>query len=453
MLSILIQGVWHALNALDKLQLPADQEDSLTSGTTVSLSSCLQAIGPGSQLSPACSNELEQMVRLSFFASSLLLWWNPTMTSFRGKLIINKLSFYAFQATMLFVRWLSWYCIKDGAWSLNRQATRGLHVVMVVMVSFTLAASYRVVAQAPRPKIIRRDLNVPLVDKRDVHYPQEDFISKTSQNTPTRPLFNISTLQSSNNLSRATRPDIPTAESTTPSQSPDFQSSQAVSDSMDWEPAPPQQPLTQLHSLRARQHLAAPQVPPTYPSTSAFSAFPTQPGPNPFYGSLPPAPKSMEARMRASAQQPPPQFRPVSEAKQSDFFRRMQLTQSAGSWANQEYVHRVKQDNDLQEFAPGNLDLDELVGRKADGTGLEEMFGTTFQLDDKSTILDKQEPSPPTPEASNLESLVLLTGMFGIVIVLILISHLAPELWQRVLLSGEICRERIKELAYGHGSG
>lgn len=395
----------------------------------------------------ACGAGLDCFIYLSFVCSFLLLWWNPAITKHNQRLSVGKGAFSLFQMTMLFVRWFSWYCIKDSAWTLGRRETQGIQLVVVVLTLFTSFATYRVVTRSQRYKIVRRDFNAPLVDKDSFQYPSDNSLSQPVTPDQHGKRFEISGLRAINGM-RQSPAQAPVNYK--PSAPSDITPMEDSGDAMDWEPNPPQS-KQHTFDLRSRPAAAVPKASkPFYPATSAFSAFPIQPGQNPFHGSLPPAPKSMEAKLRASARQPPPQFKPISDAKQADWFKRMGLAQSSTSWTNQKYVHTAKKSSDLPEFAEGTLKIHEITGRKADGTGLEEMFVSSFKLDDREESPEKEVTVTQT-ERSSSESLVLLIGMCGIALLLIMLFQFAPELWQRLLDTKDLWLDRGRQMAYGQG--
>ena len=161
-------------------------------------------------------------------------------------------------------------------------------------------------------------------------------------------------------------------------------------DAMDWEPiqAPPQRPD---YITNARINRPSSLVDRSTSTTSPFGSF-SQSTTNPFYGQLPPAPKSMEHRLRNSANSQPAQFHPVPETKQQDWFQRMRLANS--SWAAKDYVKTMpdtdKRDIDLAE---SKWTLQSDLDAATRGTGLEDLFNTSFNIADDSVF--GEDPSSP----------------------------------------------------------
>ena len=99
----------------------------------------------------------------------------------------------------------------------------------------------------------------------------------------------------------------------------------------------------------------------------------------------------MEHRLRNKAQQPAPSFHPTPAAKQNDWFKQMRLSSStdvsegrAGSEANNEYVRSVDDDKSRFELRQSNWTLKSDLDAATRGTGLEDLFGTSFKLNDEA---------------------------------------------------------------------
>lgn len=167
---------------------------------------------------------------------------------------------------------------------------------------------------------------------------------------------------------------------------------------MDWEPLPSQPHFT------SRSNTSATHTKPEAASSFAHRVEP--PGisnPSPFYGRLPPAPRSLESKLRNKANAPPTTFKPVSAAEKADWFRKLRLSSPAFPAAGAQpptqdhletghgrdgVVGRVEDDEarTLRLAAPKwTLASDREEALR--GTGLEDLFGTSFRIRDEPGVV------------------------------------------------------------------
>ena len=223
---------------------------------------------------------------------------------------------------------------------------------------------------------------------------------------------------------------------------------------MDWEPIQPQQQISfsGMNSRMNRQSLLVDRS-----SASTLTSF-GQPAPNPFYGQLPPAPKSMEHRLRNSANSQPAQFHPVPESKQQDWFQRMRLANS--SWATKDYVKTVADpDRRDMNLAESKWTLKSDLDAATRGTGLEDLFNTSFNIADDSVVSERsavpgKKGSQHTkvskdeahgPGATALIAVALSVGIIGVV-------GVASRGWAVLREAGSSIApisERLRDFAYG----
>ena len=429
--SLICQAVWHAFGVAGVLAVkPTPRRVGIPVGHTG-----MPPMQPRGEAGAAWTPTLTLVAYYSFVPSILLIWWNPTFSRY-GRLSVSKAFFYTFQLIMLLFRASFWYAARSSASTVGQSEKRAIHFVAVILTLFNLFATFRFITRAPAYKVPYRNINAPLVDRNNFQH----FEQKINVKFPETSVFQIRNLKASDE-----EPPISPVSPTTPSPpifAPlDQDTDQPSADAMDWEPSQPS------HNLRPRFASDTTQATkPLYPSTSAFSPFPTKPGLRPFHGSLPPAPKSLEARLRSDARRPAPQFRPTSDAKQADWFKRMSLAQSSTSWAHKDYVHSVKRDDELPDFAPGKLGLTGL-GQSSD-TGLESMFGNNFKLDDdRVSHLEEDHVVPAVSEGLNWVYLLAMALILVFPLILAFIFRLEVDLaglWSLVAV-------RLRRMAYGQG--
>ncbi|KAG8631094.1 hypothetical protein KVT40_000234 [Elsinoe batatas] len=383
----LIQAAWHLLGA--KEALPSVDRDSPVQQIRLNLiGRCVKSAVQARPLHPLCNVQFAALVQYSLGVALAMLWWNPTLLRLRGVRTTNKISFYTVQVAILAFRATAWWYLREQH-GLDLQTTKAAHALSLAIIAMTLLLSYRIIGPAPRQKVEFRSLDTPLVDRDAIQHPQEEFISQATLTKRAPEAFNIGNLKPRSAFSPT---GISSGSSTTPPLQRFRPPPESDADSMDWEPShvPPLQPLRPRGAALASPGQVVPGI--VQPSTTS-----TAPKvPSPFYGSLPPAPKSMEARIRGAAQNPPPQFKPTSDSKQADWFKRMGLAQSQTSWANKDYVRTVDQEDERNyELQEGKLNLETLGLQKNDGTGLEDLFGRSFRINDDSPI--KEAPAGVDP--------------------------------------------------------
>ena len=239
----------------------------------------------------------------------------------------------------------------------------------------------KVIVRGPPPKPNLRHVDRPLVEKGSFHLPDDKFTSQAEDYSPVTGVqrhspprgFPIDNLAPRGRYSLSRVSAILSSPTTTTRHG--VQADYDAEDTMDWEPVRPHQPSAPTYNLRPRSRSKEPMHAAATTSGASFT------GSSPFYGKLPPAPKSMEARVRNAANNPVPQFRPVPESKQQDFFQKLRLANS--SWASKDYVKSMP-DPDKREInlAESKWTLRSDMDAATRGTGLEDLFGSSFKLDD-----------------------------------------------------------------------
>ena len=278
------------------------------------------------------SVQCAKIVEWSILVHLLTCWWNPNMrseNSLFSNRTVGKSNYYRQQALLLAIRIATFYMLHYDSPSMTAEVARGGHLVscFVILLQFWLLNN--LVKPASAPKLAFSRLDKPLIEDESFQYPAERFTSQPSGKLPasrvsssrTSIQFPIQNLGSARQVRNPPSPAVSTSDSLlTPP--PDSGSDTTVEDPdltpMDWEPAPQQSQGFTYRFNSSRQSTPTPQrhdLPP-----------PGQPVNSPFYGQIPPAPKSMEHRLRNQARAQPPQFRPVPDTQQRDWFEKMRLS-------------------------------------------------------------------------------------------------------------------------------
>lgn len=233
---------------------------------------------------------------------------------------------------------------------------------------------------APPPRFKFTDPDLNLVDK-DSFQPPKKVLSRPERQ------FTIDRL-------------APRAEAQAPPSPPDSDDEddgRPDIEGMDWEPLPSQPHFTSRSNTSAMH-----TKPEAAPSFAHRVEPPGIPNPSPFYGRLPPAPRSQESKLRNKANAPPTTFKPVSDAEKADWFRKLRLSSPAFPAAG---VQPPTQDHldtgHGRDGVVGRLEDDEartlrlaapkwtLASDREEtlrGTGLEDLFGTSFKIRDEPGV-------------------------------------------------------------------
>ncbi|TKX18489.1 hypothetical protein C1H76_9278 [Elsinoe australis] len=368
--SSLIQAAWHLLGARQTIEYPWVD------------------VPHGRAPHAVCNAEFWIAVKYSLWCTAAISWWNPSLLRLHNVRTVHKVPFYGLQAAVLAIRYSAWYVLGRTGNGWDDQTTKAAHAFTLAVIAMSLLISYRVIVPAPRQKFEFRSLDEPLIDEDSVQYPQTDFTSNTMPGRRQNGSFKIRNFAPRSEFS----PTSTASSHSTQLAGADFRppqprpTRQPEDDRMDWEPS------HSHYSLRPRAREPVPDPPITQQVEASVPSPSFSSGPSPFYGSLPPAPRSLEARLRTAAQKQPPQFKPVRDSKQADWFKRMGLAQSKTSWANKEYTRTVEEpDKRNMELAEGKLKLNSFGIASNDGTGLEDIFGKSFKLDDNSPTKEEHE--------------------------------------------------------------
>ncbi|GAB7348221.1 hypothetical protein MBLNU459_g6218t1 [Dothideomycetes sp. NU459] len=404
--STLLQISWHGLGVLG-IYGSGEQVNQLTSLKLVGCT--VNGIRAG-YLDPGCAHRFSHLVRTSLLSSLAIVWWNPAMQDRlkfprRQHHFTGLTDFYRFQAVILSMRFFgwSWLGLSSDTGS-DDMLLRAKHFFMLLFITFSALGSQRMIVSSSAPKVSFRDTTGPLVEADDFQYPTDNFTSQRSfeppasylnSNSPSslRSRFTISSLAPQQErhsplrnplMANITSPPTPPPEADTPD----------AADSMDWEPITQQVPQSRP-ILNLPIQSSQPSAIPSFLRPAATASTGTK---SPFTGRLPPAPISPAHRLRNPPA--PPQFKPTPLSKQQDFFSRMGLssatlptpsalrvpgkkrftTEAEADQENQTYVASAAREND--PFRPAQWTLKSDMDAATKGTGLEDMFTTSFTIAD-----------------------------------------------------------------------
>ncbi|KAH0349526.1 hypothetical protein KCU83_g5479, partial [Aureobasidium melanogenum] len=411
--SALFQAYWHALAFLG---IPGNNEE-VADLTPLMLVGC-SVNGFRLHFLPAgCAHLFVNLVKKSLYLSFWLLWWNPTFKDrlrfpYRTHHAVGLADFYRYQFAILALRATAWWYL-SGPWIEGSASdiTKGMHGCAVLFIVLSTIASLRTVIYSSAPRVSWKASTEPLIEPGSFHPPNDDFISQASPHLPTMspsrqpfPVENLGSHRVTQSATRAASPLLSRFSQPSPSPGP----AQDMEDSMDWEPVNQSSPIRPTHTA---QTPAASALPPFLRPAASMATGEK----SPFTGRLPPAPMSPAHRLRNP--QPPPQFKPTPLSQQRDFFKKMGLSSaSVPSLSKKPTVTDDHDDEDSPrkpasyissldrnrtkdhfELHPAKWTLQSDMEAAEKGTGLEDMFTSSFNIADPMTPKSARRSAAQSP--------------------------------------------------------
>ncbi|KAG9761648.1 hypothetical protein KCU73_g2277, partial [Aureobasidium melanogenum] len=308
-----------------------------------------------------------------------------------------------------------WYLSRPWIEGSASDITKGMHGCAALFIVLSTIASLRTVIYSSAPRVSWKASTEPLIEPGSFHPPNDDFISQASPHLPTMspsrqpfPVENLGSHRVTRSATRAASPLLSRISRPSPSPGP----AQDMEDSMDWEPINQSSPIRPTHTV---QTPAASALPPFLRPAASMATGEK----SPFTGRLPPAPMSPAHRLRNPP--PPPQFKPTPLSQQRDFFKKMGLSSaSVPSLSKKPVVTDDHDDEDSPrkpasyissldrnrtkdhfELHPAKWTLQSDMEAAEKGTGLEDMFTSSFNIADPMTPKSvrrsaAQSPASPT---------------------------------------------------------
>lgn len=417
--SALFQAYWHALAFLG---IPGDNEE-VADLTPLMLVGC-SANGFRLHFLPTgCAHLFVNLVKKSLYLSFWLLWWNPTFKDrlrfpYRTHHAVGLADFYRYQFAILALRATAWWYL-SGPWIEGSASdiTKGMHGCAVLFIILSTIASLRTVVYSSAPRVSWKASTEPLIEPGSFHPPTDDFISQASPHLPTMspsrqpfPVENLGSHRVTRSATRAASPLLSRFSRPSPSPGP----AQDMEDSMDWEPINQPSPIRPTHTA---QTPAASAIPPFLRPAASMATGEK----SPFTGRLPPAPMSPAHRLRNPP--PPPQFKPTPLSQQRDFFKKMGLSSaSVPSLSKKPTVTEDHDDEDSPrkpasyissvdrnrtkdhfELHPAKWTLQSDMEAAEKGTGLEDMFTSSFNIADPMTPKSARRSAAQSPASPAAE--------------------------------------------------
>ncbi|KAI5250418.1 hypothetical protein E4T43_00195 [Aureobasidium subglaciale] len=403
--SALFQLYWHALAFLG---IPGDNEE-VADLTSLMVVGCSINGFRLRMLPSGCPHLFVDLVRKSLYLAFWLLWWNPTFKDrlrfpYRTHHALGLADFYRYQFAILALRTTAWWYL-SGPWidGSASDINKGMHGCAALFIVLSTIASLRTVVYSSAPRISWKASNEPLIEPGSFHPSTDDFVSQASPHLPTMspsrqpfPLENLGARPITRSATRAASPLLSRFSRHSPSPAP----AQDTVDSMDWEPVGQSSPIRPDH---AAQPTSVSALPPFLRPAASMATGEK----SPFTGRLPPAPMSPAHRLLNPPA--PPQFKPTPLSQQQDFFNMMRLKPAAvPSLAKKPTMNEDHDDDDSPrkpasymssternrtkdhfELHPPRWTLQSDMEKSNKGTGLEDMFTSSFN------IADEHDPMTP----------------------------------------------------------
>lgn len=392
--------------------LPPD-EDLAAQESRVSITACLSHTLQTRMQPHGCEEVFANLAWTGIILGLVSAWYHPAIreqTYTRNSQLNRYGDFAIFQIAVLALRLITWWISKDPEHSkLSRKLDIPLEAVHGFMLIFTIITNM----VALRLVTVRSKTTFPFNRPLPEIIVPEGGSTIDDLFTPTQPQtqsFTIGSLDPLQKLRRnsmlsiaPTEPDNDDTKSTTTETT----RTTCTENRMDWEPTPPNTTAMTASTASFHPNPSTRTLRPRVVGNSdAFAS------PSPFRGTLPPAPEPPAHKLRKPKA---PAFQAASEMSKESFFRGRGLDEP-------EYKPAVINRPDLAE-AKFRFDGG---GKQAD-TGLEDLFGRSFAIEDERPLVagGQAEGSGQTAAGSDsaLESLLptMMLGLACIVGVLYLV--------------------------------
>ncbi|KAF2210398.1 hypothetical protein CERZMDRAFT_45295 [Cercospora zeae-maydis SCOH1-5] len=372
-------GIAHALFGVQT----ADTESGLVIG--LNLRECVQQTFKFT-FGNSCYNFFSTLIPKALALSTVLLWFNPGLKLWyhhtqRIEAIDGQQAYFYMQLIILLVRSWSWYTMsyQSSAAKLGKEQMIAVHGFTILFMLVTQSVANRNIKAVQwtmkgkiMPKPSERDILGAVAGPAYEHHtpkPSSKDPWKYLRREDTAQHFDINSL-----APKAEQPVLrPTRRSLARQPSPEFSDyGEEDVDAMETDDRP---------VMRSSQRLldGRPNLQPRHTYMNNTNAAPLAFGDqrqSPFYGSLPPAPMSMERRLRN------PVFRPavpeqVPLSQQKDFMAQMRRGVKSVTFPEKGTNFQLKQSTWV---LPGDVKE----------TGIEDRFNTSFRLDDETPANGKR---------------------------------------------------------------
>ncbi|KAI9676778.1 MAG: hypothetical protein M1829_002873 [Trizodia sp. TS-e1964] len=382
--SLIGELIWHLLGAMTISPSP---NSIYLDSANPSHYKCLAQALKDKEVQFGCADPF--VINVSLLLGLLTLWWNPKLPKMvrgSGGRMVGLNDYYALQIGAFVLRYLVNLVIQSKSFGgLNWTGTRALHGFMMVFLIFYTLLTRGSVKLDHTPRVsFHHDEQEPLLaagqqisNIPDQDYPtppssQPDF-SKILQKRQHRefPISRLAPVRADE--PQVSRPILP------------WESHESDENAMDWAPS--------REAFR-----------PVAPRTR-IDASPAEPIPSPFYGHLPPAPKSQAEKLRN------PYFQ--SKAPEIPVQKPENYWKPRSPEAPKDSLQEVRD----YEFAQPQF----FVKEPGSSTGLEDIFNAAFTIHD-----DRSQP----PQHSNWQSYELGDSKIGSKLFGILLLIISFTAWQ-----------------------
>jgi hypothetical protein len=354
--SVLGQVTWHILGVLP----PTKEQLRLRNTSWYGQWTCAANAMLSQEKQMSCLEATKATAWRALWIGVMSFWWNNRLSqklSSRERRLGGLGSYLIVQLISLSVRATALFALEHQDWIPTGVPANGIHGAMLVFLVFgTLISLATVKLSAPRrPNLTNHHpVQVDPAAVRPAYQPPTPVASQTMSFSTSFPISALS------------RPTQPTA--LTPSSTQQSYVEEDIANEMDWTPTGPSQ-YTQFSPEHVREYRRPD-------------------GPNPFRGTLPPAPKPPAHKVHN-----PKPFIPASQDRKNNFMKeiRGEIRAATGTPSDDEdegwgFGGRKKSNAGIV-LAPSNMR--DYQAESAEATGLENLFNSAFTI--KEDPLAKKE--------------------------------------------------------------
>lgn len=344
--SVLGQSIWHLLAVLP----PAEKQLQLRTASWYGQWSCAASALLSRNLQHSCLHASIDSAWWALYLGIASIWWNNQLSkklNSRERTLSGIGQYLLMQIISLATRAAALFVLANPAWLPASMPPTGIHIAMLVFIpNITLLSMTTVKLTALRRPNLTNHHPVPVDPLAAKTAYQTHALPSMSQTTSFATSFPISALSQAPELDLLTPPDTQTSK---------FEDED---NAMDWTPTGPSQYTQFNHQPKAEYQRPA--------------------GPNPFRGTLPPAPKAPAHKIRN-----PKPFLPASQDKKSNFMKEIRGELRA--------VTSTPSDDEDETFGFGGrkksktgfvLNPSNMRDYQAEGaaSGLEDLFNSAFTI-------------------------------------------------------------------------
>lgn len=360
--------MWHLLGLIP---ISSTQYDLKSHSPVVLLACSLHAVFT-TKLQSECLAGFSSLEKIGLLFGLGSIWWHPKLSDKLHSPFIQLIGYhdyFSLQGLALALRTVFWWNLRgeyrDYIW--GRVPVRALHgAALIFMIVSPIVGLTRVNVKRHTVDFTKGSASTVDIGKDQqgsVMTPKADIFKSETHITSTFPISKLASPYETRDMDL----DPASAYTTASETDADDGNSTATEDQMDWTPIQQPRPFPPPRPVPATNQI------PRYSLRST--------DPSPFRGTLPPAP---EPPLHKALKPRAPVFKATSEQRKENFFAQVMGRDHGNNAADFGGALARRKDYELSD---GKLRLPE---GKDSTTGLENLFSSSFQLDDGPAARKKQ---------------------------------------------------------------